>query len=35
MQDGTGENFEGHFRDECLNEHWFRGARKPERVTEA
>lgn len=35
MQNGTCESFNGRFRDECLNEHWFRSLDEARRVAEA
>ena len=35
MQNGTCESFNGRFRDECLNEHWFRSLPEARRATEA
>jgi len=35
MQNGTCESFNGRFRDECLNEHWFRNLREARRIAEA
>jgi putative transposase len=29
------ESFNGHFRDECLNEHWFRGVAEAQTIIEA
>ena len=35
MQNGTCESFNGRFRDECLNEHWFRSLPEARRIAEA
>ncbi len=35
MQNGTCESFNGRFRDECLNEHWFQSLPDARRATEA
>jgi len=35
MQNGTCESFNGRFRDECLNEHWFQSLHETRRITEA
>ncbi|WLT30765.1 IS3 family transposase [Geothrix sp. PMB-07] len=34
MQNGTCESFNGRFRDECLNEHWFASLREVRIITE-
>lgn len=34
-QNGTCESFNGRFRDECLNEHWFFSLREARAITEA
>ena len=34
-QNGTNESFNGRFRDECLNEHWFTSLAHAEVVIEA
>lgn len=34
MQNGFVESFNGKLRDECLNEHWFRGLSEAKRVIE-
>jgi len=34
MQNGTCESFNGRFRDECLNEHWFRSLQEARRIVE-
>ena len=35
MQNGTCESFNGRFRDECLNENWFRALAEARRETES
>ena len=32
MQNGTCESFNGRFRDECLNEHWFQSLQEARRI---
>jgi putative transposase len=34
MQNGFMESFNGKFRDECLNEHWFQGLSDARRIIE-
>jgi putative transposase len=34
MQNGTCESFNGRFRDECLNEHWFQSLQEARRIIE-
>lgn len=34
MQNGYVESFNGRLRDECLNEHWFRGVSEARRIIE-
>lgn len=35
MQNGHNESFNGKFRDECLNQHWFTTLREARRIIEA
>ena len=35
MQNGFMESFNGKFRDECLNEHWFQGLSEAKRIIES